>query len=403
MSLLRVLFVDDEVAVLEGLENLLRKQRREWEMTFASSGEAALAELDRHPVDVVVSDMRMPGMDGATLLQHVQARCPGAVRIVLSGYAERGAVMRSLPVAQQFLSKPCDADALIAAVGRACRLQALLQSETLRRVAGRLETLPSAPKIYAELTQAMAQDDITSAKLARIIESDPAMVGKTLQLVNSAYFGLARRVTSVDQAVTYLGIEVLKGLVLNAHVFQMASFSPTRVLSLDRLQAHSLLVARLAGRVVKPILREVAFAAGIVHDVGKIVLASGVPDQFDASIKLAAAEKCAAYEAEQAVLGVTHAEMGAYLLGTWGLPFELIEAVAYHHTPGTVTSGNRDTLAAVHTVDALVSADARVLDMAFLADAGFAGELARWQHIISAELVDELRTSHSQRGPGLQE
>jgi HD-like signal output (HDOD) protein len=388
MSRLRVLFVDDEVAVLEGLENLLRKQRREWDMAFASSGEAALAELDRQGFDVVVSDMRMPGMDGATLLQRVQERCPGTVRIVLSGYAERGSVLRSLRVAHQFVSKPCDADALIAVIARACRLQALLQDETLRRVAGRLETLPSAPKIYDELTHVMAQDDVTSTQLGRIIESDPAMVGKILQLVNSAYFGLARRITSVDQAVTYLGIDILKGLVLNAHVFQMARLSSTRGLSLDKLQAHSLLVARLASRVVKPMLREVAFAAGIVHDVGKIVFASGIPDQFDASIKLAAAERCPAHEAEHAVLGVTHAEIGAYLLGIWGLPFEIIEAVAYHHTPSMVTAGNRDVLAAVHTVDALVSADAQVVDMAFLADAGLAGELVRWQHIVSGDLAD---------------
>jgi HD-like signal output (HDOD) protein len=387
MSLLRVLFVDDEVAVLEGLENLLRKQRREWEMTFASSGEAALAELDRRRFDVVVSDMRMPRMDGATLLQHVQERCPGTVRIVLSGYAERGAVVRSLPVAHQFLSKPCDAEALIAVIARACRLQALLQDETLRRVAGRLETLPSAPKIYAELTQAMTQDDVTSAKLARIIESDPAMVGKILQLVNSAYFGLARRITSVDQAVTYLGIDVLKGLVLNAHVFQMAKFSSTRVLSLDCLQAHSLQVARLAARVVKPLMREVAFAAGIVHDVGKIVLAGGVPEQFEASVKLAAVEKCPAHKAEHSLLGVSHAEMGAYLLGIWGLPFEIIEAVAYHHTPATVTCGNRDVLAAVHATNALAGGDDDEIDMAFLTDAGFAHELPRWQHLFSADLA----------------
>jgi len=379
---LRVLFVDDEVAVLEGLENLLRKQRREWDMSFVSSGEAALAELDHRPCDVVVSDMRMPGMDGATLLQHVQERSPGTVRIVLSGYAEHGAVVRSLPAAHQFLSKPCDADALIAVIGRACRLQALLKDETLRRVAGRLDTLPSAPKIYTELTQAMARDDVTSAKLARIVESDPAMAGKILQLVNSAYFGLARRITSIDQAVTYLGIDVLKGLVLNAHVFQMARLSSTKLLSMNDLQAHSLHVARLAGLAVQPLLREVAFAAGIVHDVGKIVLASGMPDQFEASVKLAAVEKCPGHQAERTVVGISHAEIGAYLLGIWGLPFEIVEAVAYHHAPASVTCGNRDVLAAIHAIDALADGDGHEIDTAFITDAGFGRELARWQHAV---------------------
>ena len=386
MSSLRILFVDDDVSVLEGLQNLLRKQRKEWDMVFASSGQAALAALKEQAFDVVVSDMRMPGMDGAELLQRVLDERPGTVRIVLSGYAEGGAIARSLPVAHQFLSKPCDAAALISVIHRDVRLQTLLKDETLRRVAGRLGSLPSAPKIYTELTHLMAQDNVTAPKLARVIETDPAMAGKVLQLVNSAYFGLARAVTSIDQAVTYLGIDTLRGLVLNAHVFQTMARSSKKVLSLDELQAHSLLVARLAGKAVSPARRDVAFTAGIVHDVGKIILANGMPDLFAEAMKIAAAEHCPMYEAERRVLGITHAEMGAYLLGIWGLPFEIIEAVAYHHAPAVVTSGQREVLAAIHTVDALLRHAPDEIDSRFIADAGFADDASRWQDIVAQEL-----------------
>jgi YesN/AraC family two-component response regulator len=112
----RVLFVDDDQYILDGLQNLLRKQRSRWDMCFALGGAAALELFAAAPFDVIVSDMRMPGMDGAELLAHVRERYPAARRIVLSGYAEPAAVQRALEVAHQFLSKPCRAPDLIDAI-----------------------------------------------------------------------------------------------------------------------------------------------------------------------------------------------------------------------------------------------------------------------------------------------
>lgn len=113
MSRKRVLFVDDEQEVLEGLRNLLRRNRHEWDMVFALGGYEALAELSRGTVDVVVTDMRMPGMDGAQLLAQVKTVSPSTARLVLSGHAEKEAILRALPVAHQFLSKPCGGGTLL--------------------------------------------------------------------------------------------------------------------------------------------------------------------------------------------------------------------------------------------------------------------------------------------------
>src|SRR5690606_34045961 len=123
----RILFVDDEPHVLDGLRDLLHKRLREWEMSFALGGQEALTLLETRPFDVVISDMRMPGIDGVTLLRLVKERYPAIARIVLSGQAERDAVVNALPVAHQFLSKPCDVEVLYAVVERACGLQGLLQ------------------------------------------------------------------------------------------------------------------------------------------------------------------------------------------------------------------------------------------------------------------------------------
>ena len=118
----RILFVDDQQQVLDSLRDALRPQRHEWEMLFATSGADALAELERAPCDVVVSDMRMPGMDGAALLGHVEHSHPAAIRIVLSGSTEREVVMRAAAVAHRLLAKPCDVEELVRVVTRSCAL-----------------------------------------------------------------------------------------------------------------------------------------------------------------------------------------------------------------------------------------------------------------------------------------
>jgi HD-like signal output (HDOD) protein len=385
----RVLFVDDEQNVLDGLRNMLRRQRHVWDMVFATGAQAALTELEKAPFDVVVSDMRMPVINGAALLQTVKQKYPSVARIILSGYAEREAIVGALPVAHQFLSKPCDPETLRIVVERACDLQALLTDEAIRSVVGRLDTLPSVPRTYWELRRAVDEPNVSAGDIATIVEKDPAMSVKILQLVNSAYFGLARRMTSVRHAVSYLGIELLKGLALTAHVF--ATMEGTRIVegfSLDQLQQKSLLTAQVAKKLPKdPKKGEEAFTAALVHDIGKIVVAVVLPDRFTEIVRTVQATGRSFHTIEKELLGVTHAEIGAYLLGTWGLPFSIVEAVAYHHAPSSMGGlESCDVLAAVHVADALVdvAGDSGVpitdkLDMAFLERAGFIANLPAWR------------------------
>ena len=294
-------------------------------------------------------------MDGASLLQTVKQDYPRVARIVLSAQTEREVVVRVLPVAHQFLSKPCDPELLRTVIERTCSLQALLHEDAIREVVGKVDTLPSLPRSYVELSQAANRDDMGLAQIARIIEEDPAMSAKALQLVNSAYFGLARRITSIQQAVTYLGMELLKGLALTSHVFARMKGVSVPGFSLDQLQRSSLQTARLAKRLVSnPALADEAFAIGMVHDIGKLVLALGMPDQYRGVVRASGEYGRPFHKVEQALLGVTHAEVGAYLLGVWGLPFTMVEAVAFHHTPGLVTAGERDVLTAIHAAGALV-------------------------------------------------
>ena len=323
---------------------MLRPQRHEWEMAFAPGGEAALALMEASPFDVIVSDMRMPGMDGATLLCHVREHYPQMVRIVLSGHTELSTALRVVPVAHQFLAKPCDAEMLRVAVERACHLKALLSDDSIRRTVTALGDLPSLPRTYEALTQALADPDASLQKVAKIIEQDVGVSAKVLQLVNSAFFGIAHSMTNIQSAVSYLGINTLKNLVLSVEIFR--AFKPQRELpgfSLEELQHHAQLTAHIAARLPVPKhLADIAVVAGMLHDVGKLILAWKLSEHFEKMLAEALGAHCPVYKVEEREDGFSHAEIGAYLLGLWGLPYSVVEAVALHHGPNRVPHQNFD-------------------------------------------------------------
>ncbi len=377
----RVLFVDDEPQILDGLRNLLRRQRHRWETAFALGGPAALAELGRRPFDIVVSDMRMPGMDGATLLENVRRDHPGVARVILSGQADRAAALRTVPVAHQFLAKPCDADELCAVVERTCALQARLTGESFREVLGSIDRLPSVPESYWELTRAVARPETSVGDIANIVRRDGAMADKVLQLVNSAYFGLRQRIASIHQAVSFLGVEVIKALTLTAHAF--AAVEAQLGAELELLQAEALGVARICKRLLTPRHADEGFTAALLHDIGKLVLAVGLPGLYAQATATARATGRGIHAVEKEVIGLTHADAGAYLLGMWGLPFPIVEVAAYHHDPAAVADGDRTVLAAVHVADTLIAGGRP--DPAVLEQVGLGDELARWRRVIDEE------------------
>jgi HD-like signal output (HDOD) protein len=351
----RVLFVDDELRILDGLRRMLRAQRFEWDIAFATGGEAALSLLEASPFDVIISDMRMPGMDGAKLLGQVRERYPQVVRIVLSGHTELATALRAVPVAHQFLSKPCDAGTLRVAVERACHLKALLNDEAIRRQVGALRDLPSLPRVYDALTQALSDSDPSLQKLARIVEQDVGISAKILQLVNSAFFGIAHSVTNIEHAVIYLGINTLRSLVLSLEIFRVfAPRNPLPGFSHESLQTHARLTAHIATRLPVPRhLADIAMVAGMLHDVGKLILAWKLPERFRQLLAQAAAEHCPLYQVEEREYGFSHAEIGAYLLGLWGLPYVLVEAVALHHAPARVPHQGFDAVSAIQAANLL--------------------------------------------------
>lgn len=340
-----VLFVDDEQRVLDGLRRSMFSARDRWDVRTACGGRAALSMLEERAVSVVISDLRMPGMDGLTFLQEVAERWPESVRIILSGQEDADTGMRAWQIAHQYLSKPCEGRAVLSALDRAVSVHRLLQSSAMRAMAGRLRTLPTTPGILAQIEQIGAKDGVPMADVVRIIERDVALTGKVLQLVNSAYFGVTRSIANVESAIQVMGVDLLRALIY-AHEIGHAFPSTLSGWSPQAEQHQTLRVAAVA-KALGDSRAEAAdlFTAGILHDVGKLVLASRAPELLEQCITMAEEQAIPLFAAERALCGVTHAEVGAYLIGLWGLPWPLVEAVALQPTP-LAWPGAGNTLAA---------------------------------------------------------
>lgn len=391
-----LLFVDDEVRVLQGLQRQLRNMRNEWDMNFVEGGRKALEFMDARPVDVLVSDMMMPEMDGAELLIEVSKRHPNTIRIVLSGHAERESVLRLVGPAHQYLSKPCDAEELRCAVARAFALRDLLTNDNLKQLATRIKSLPAVPAIYQQLTNELRKEDASMEQIGEIISHDVGMTAKILQLVNSAFFGLPQPISNPGEAVMYLGLSTVRSLVLSLQVFSQFKNPNLAGFSLNALADHCWTTAVFARRIARTERSDTkvidqCFLAGLLHDIGRIILADGLPEQYAKVWNEARGKQLPLSQVEQSQFGATHADVGAYLLGLWGLPNPIVEAVALHHTPGLCVSPGFSPLAAVHVANAFAHekagapASAIQIDNDYLTKFGLADRLQDWRDACFSE------------------
>jgi HD-like signal output (HDOD) protein/ActR/RegA family two-component response regulator len=383
---MRILFVDDEPMLLDAMQRLFRAKHPEWEVACAPGGDAALA-LETAAFDVVVSDMRMPGLDGAQLLQRVRRRQPHAVRVILSGFADEEASFRAAGVAHRCVVKPCSVAALEDVIKQAEALHHVLRDPALRSLLGSVDSLPPAPATYLRLTHLLGEPGAGLSQIAGVVAEDGAIAAKLLQLVHSAFFGISHPVTDMTAAIQILGIRTVRALVLGYEVIQcLAGDVDPAGFSLTSPQQHALQVAALARRMARAGLEESAFLAGLLHDAGKLVLATRCAPTFAADQRLAAAEGLPLHVIEQQRRGYTHAQVGAYLFGLWGLPGGVVKAVANHHAPtARGPAGEPDVAGIIHLADALVhertdgSGFRSRIDLGYVEAAGLVDRLAVWR------------------------
>lgn len=394
----RLLFVASDPRLLEKLFPVLESLHGEWDVESAGNAAKALARLAEKPFNVIIADTRLPGMTGLDLLEEVRRRHPQIVRLIMAGQSTDEAILTSVGPAHQCLPKPCDAQQIVTTVRRASALKTLLQDESLIKILNQIDRLPSPPERYFRLLRAINAPNPSIATVADIISEDPGMTAKVLQLVNSAFFGFYRRITSAHHAASLLGLNTLSSLVLSVEVFSRYDEQRMHEMRVDDVPEHSLRVASLARDIAaaegaKSELIEEAFTAGLLHDVGRLLLATHLQAGFRRAQELAGGGAVPLWEAERQTLGASHARIGAYLVGLWGITGNILEALAYHHDPSVCVDSALSPLTAVHAANVLdrqrqgahAAGDAVALDEGYLARLGLSDRVETWRALADSK------------------
>lgn len=352
----RVLFVDDEPSMLRGLRRMLFEYSDMWDIQFAESGQQALELFAEAPFDVIVADLQMPGMDGVDLLSTVRHDYPGTMRVILSGYSDKGRVIDSTRVAHQFLSKPSSPEMILGTVVNLLALQAIPLNESIRSAVCKLESLPVLPCVFDELQNIINAEEASLDEITSLVMKDMGLTASVLKLVNTSFFGLPLHIIDPSQAVSLLGLGNMRGL-LSRDDF-ITKFDTNRFCDYDQeiLWGHSLTTARYAKTIMalegaeqKEV--ECAYIGGMLHDLGKLILAEIRVEEYGNVVELAKEKNITILEAEKEVLGATHSEVGAYLLGLWGFADSIVQSTAKHHKLEEA-SGDLHIIA-VHAANAL--------------------------------------------------
>ncbi len=386
----RILFVDDESHVLDGLREGLRPNCNRWEMSFALGPERGLAEFHRDPHDVVVSDLAMPGMDGAQLLEQIRRQRPLTGRIVLGGEMDLASALRMSASAHRVLVKPCERAALEHAIEAGVRISVAELHPTMKALVAGTMRLPSPPLTYLALTEATRDPEVSVEAIAAVLEQDAAMTAQVLRVVNSPLFGVRREVSRVHQAIALLGRDMVKNLVLGADVFRSFKQLPAGArLAIETHHDHSLLVGRIAQVIAGKALANDAFTVGMLHDVGVLLVATMTPDMQFEILDAAAGREIPPHVVEKERWGTTHAEIGAHLLGLWGLPRAIVQGVADHHDPPPFFPMSPQLGSIAHVADALAherSGGAARLDPSRFFALGLHGRLDDWRRDVATAL-----------------
>jgi len=334
----RILFVDDEQSVLQGLRRMLHKMRNEWDMEFVTRTSDAMKVMQNTSYDIIISDLRMPATDGVQFFEKVRKKYPDTIRFMLSGYSEQPLQGRAARCVHQFIPKPCDAEQLKKLISRAFALRDRLKSKEASKIVSSLRSLPVMPKIYQDVINMLADPQCSPRQVGKMIGRDIGMSAKILQMVNSAFYGPPGKIVDPVHAVVYLGIKTVEALVLTEGVFLKLSEQKNNEFHVSALQQHCVRVGALARNICRAEHMtddslDVAAMAGILHDTGKMILIAKFSDRFAEAIRISRQEQIPLYQVESELMNVTHAQLGGCLLDLWGIPNTIIEAATFHHEP----------------------------------------------------------------------
>ncbi len=354
----RIIFVDDDRNVLDGLRRMLHPMREKWDIEFAESGKEALSALNGGEHEMIITDLRMPEMDGITLLEKVRENHPGVIRIMLTGQTVSPTQGRAARCVHQFISKPFEAAKLIELIESAAGLHSKIKNKKVSKILSDLQSLPVLPKAYEGIIEKLNSDTSSPRQIGEMISRDIGLTTKILQLANSAHYGTRTKIVDPVRAVVQLGLSAVKALVLSNTVFSKLSEELEKEFRAEGFQEHCMRVGILARQIccdqgMDDESLQLASMAGILHDTGKILLIAKFPDEYRGAIRISRTRETGLHQAEEEAIGVSHTEIGGSLLELWGLANTIIASAAFHHDIEKSLGEEFDITSAVYLANAI--------------------------------------------------
>jgi HD-like signal output (HDOD) protein/CheY-like chemotaxis protein len=332
----KILIVDDEQNVLDGLSRMLFPMRKQLTILTANNGVEALKVLAEEDISIILSDMRMPQMDGYELLAKARESYPGVFRILLTGQSDRDKIVSSLALTHKYLHKPCNSNELINSITKLLSLEKYIKDPGLQRIFNNSGDIPLLPDVYWKLEKELSEDEVSSHKIAHLISTDPIIAAKILQYVNSTLFGLQVKILDLTQAVNFLGLELIKTLILYVKLFSYLKVEPETLEFLFKIASKSIIIAETAKSILqknnipKAVVDE-AYITALIKDIGVFFLAQFKEYEEIIDKLKTEQEPLSIAEMEHQIFNTNHCHVGAYLLGLWDFPESIISIVENHH------------------------------------------------------------------------
>ena len=349
----------------------------------------AFHALQTNSFDAVIVDWDSEQKEAKKILEFAESSNSLAIRYVVSGFDDRRAATQLASQVDQHFNPETDPREVVASIERALSLNAVIKNDETRLVVGQMSQIPSIPEVYSELMEDIEREESSAASTANILAKDVAMTAKTLQLANSAYFGREKQVADLRTAVRLIGFRTIASMALAAGVFQQLKAGVDEKL-LETLWDHSTRVAKLARELasqVDPVLSDEAFTAGLLHEIGTVVIAANAPALYARLGEEVFMDDRLRAKKEKETFGATHSQIGAYLLGRWGIPDRIVDAVAYHHEPMAAETHEFTSLTAVHVADAIITANenqlesdfSEICDFEYIREIGAESRIPNWE------------------------
>ena len=411
----RLLLIGDGPRGLHQLQQLASALGPTWYVIGANGLAEAQAALGHGPLDAIVAELRIGGGSGLQFLNEITELHPKTQRFLLADLSDKQAVTKCVGTSHHYLATPCDPQTLRAALDRAFSLDVWLMNDRVRKFIGQMQKLPSIPTLYFQVVKELQSPMSSLETIGNLIAKDLVMTAKLLQLINSAVFGLRRQIANPTEAVLCLGAETTKSVLLLAHTFSYFDKIKTSSFSVDRLWEHALATGSLARQVSQSQgaaldTIEESFTAGLLHDIGKLVFACNLTSEYIKVIQSAQRENKPLWIMEEEAFSLTHAEVGACVLGIWGLPVSIIEAVGLHHYPSRFLSKEFSALTAVHVANAWdqeqrgkSKVDTSLLphvDLEYLKDLGIQDQLPQWRADCKLPPIEQGATASPESNSG---